>query len=410
MNQKLKKSVIRLMNNDKVAWFAGNILNKEFVRDNKLPMPTMATDGKQIFYHDDWIKKCSDEEIQFSIVHEFYHIIFKHCHWVADLKLNPKVSNIAQDIVINSMLEHDQIGKCPEGGIKGNRYGSVEITINGVDFEFDEPYKKSFLTIYKEIMAKIPPEPPKKKGQGQGKGKSNGPTMEQDGEKVDTLDETINKKLDQEGLDDVDGEVQQMNASAKMKGIGGGLARVLDGLTKGVVPWKNYIRPSIDRATAGFPTYSRPRRRSPPTNVITPSIKRIGVNVTVAIDTSGSIDNKTLQYFLGEIDNLLGSYPKGSVTVNALYHTDEVYSIQKSAKYIKDVISKVESGGTDHHDVFVKAEELNSKILICLTDGYSSYPARTNIGNVIFVCIEKSGTVPDFAKRIDVDLATFGGK
>ena len=140
-----------------------------------------------------------------------------------------------------------------------------------------------------------------------------------------------------------------------------------------------------------------------------PSIKRMGVNVTVAIDTSGSIDNKTLKYFLGEIDNLLNSYPKGSVTVNALYHTDRVYSIQKSAKYIKDVVSKVESGGTCHHDVFKKAEELNSKILVCLTDGYSDYPSTTTIKDTIFVCIEKSGRVPEFAKRIDIDMSTIGG-
>ena len=86
-----------------------------------------------------------------------------------------------------------------------------------------------------------------------------------------------------------------------------------------------------------------------------------------------------------------------------------MYSIQKSAKYIKDVVSKVESGGTSHQDVFVQAEELKSKVLICLTDGYTDYPKTTNIGNVIIVCIEKNGSTPDYARRIDVDMATFGG-
>ena len=402
------------MNNEKVAWFAGSILNKEFVSKNDMPMATMATDGVNIFYADKWIDKCTDQEIQFCIVHEFYHIIFKHCHYTAELKLDPKISNIAQDIVINAMLKEDDIGRCPDGGITPNYHGTVEITINGIDFSFKEAYKKSFLEVYKEIMSKIPPSSPQppngqgdgKGGKGQGKGK---PKMQQNGEDVDTLDENTPKKLNQEQQDDVDGEVQQMNASAKMKGINGGLARVLDVLTKGVVPWKNYIRPVVDRATAGFPTYSRPRRRSPPTNVITPSIKRVGVNVTVSIDTSGSISDAVLKYFLGEIDNMLCSYPKGSVTVNALYHTDKVYSVQKNAKYIKEVISKVESGGTCHRPVFEKAEELKSKILICLTDGYSSYPKTTTIRDVIFVCIDKDGTVPDFARRIDVDMATIIG-
>jgi len=417
MNLKLKKSVVKLMNNEKVAWFAGNILNKEFIKKDDLEMPTMATDGVNIFYSEEWIEKCTNEEIQFCIVHEFFHIIFKHCHYVADLKLHPMISNIAQDIVINSILQEDGIGSAPEGIIKGNHYGEVEIEVSGVKFSFKDAHKKSFLEIYKEIMSKIPtPPPPPKGGEGDGDGKGKGkqgqgnePSVKQNGQDVKTLDKTINKKLSQEQQDDVDGEVQQINASAKMKGIGGGLARALDALTKGVVPWKNYIRPVVDRATAGFPTYSRPRRRSPPTNVITPSIKRVGVNVTVAIDTSGSISDDVLKYFLGEIDNMLSSYPTGSVTVNALYHTDKVYSIQKNAKYIKEVVSKIESGGTCHHDVFDKSEELDSKILICLTDGYSSYPDTTTIRDVIFVCIEKDGRVPDFARRIDVDMATIIG-
>lgn len=406
MNKKLKKNIIKLMNNEKVEWFAGNILNKEFILKNDLPMPTMATDGINIFYTDEWIEKCSDEETQFSIVHEFFHIIFKHAHYVKELGLNPTVANIAQDIVINSILVSDNIGSCPKGVIRPNYYGETKIELNGKEFVFKDADKKNFLAIYKEIMKDMPEGGEKGKP---GEGGFPGVKIKQDGNDVKPLDKTINKKLSQEQKEDVDGEVQQLNAGAKIKGVGGSLARALEELTKGVVPWKNYIRPVVDRATAGFPTYSRPKRRSSPTNVIMPSIKRMGVNVTVAIDTSGSIGSKTLSYFLGEIDNLLSSYPKGSVKVNALYHTDRVYSIQKNAKYMKDIISKVEGGGTSHLEVFEKAEELNSKVLICLTDGYSEYPNTTTIKDVIFVCIDKNGRVPDFARRIDVDVSTIGG-
>jgi len=406
MNQKLKKNIIKLMNNSKVEFFAGNIINKEFILKNDLPMPTMGTDGVKIYYTDDWINKLSDEEIQFSIVHEFYHIMFMHPHYVAELGLNPEVSNIAQDIVINALLQHDGIGKPPKGVITANYNGTVNITLNGKEFKFEDAYTKSFLPIYREIMDNIPEQPKGGNGNGNGNGNSgNGePTMEQDGDGVKTLDKVIPKKLTKGEKEDVDGEINQINASGKMRGVDSGFARVLDKLTRGVVPWRNYIRPVIDRATAGFPTYSRPRRRVSGGQIIFPSIKRMGVNITVAIDTSGSIDNKTLSYFLGEIDNMMTSYPKGSVTVNALYHTSNVYSIQKSCKYMKDVISKVESGGTSHLEVFEKAEELKSKVLICLTDGYSEYPDTTSIKDVIFVCIEKSGSVPEFARRIDVDL------
>ena len=399
MNMKLKKCLVKLIDNKKVTWFAGSIINKEFILKNDLPMPTMGTDGLKIYYTESWVDKLDDNELMFSVVHEFYHILFKHPHWVQTLNLNQEVANIAQDIVINAMLIADDIGRAPNGVIRTNVYDTVRMNISGIDFKFEKCSEKNFLEIYKEIMSKIPPPI-----DGGYKIK-----MSQNGNKVNPLDKVIPKKLDKEQEEDVDGEVNQLNASAKIKGAGGSLARALDELTQGVVPWKNYIRPVIDRAAAGFPTYSRPKRRMPPTNIIMPSIKRVGINVTVAIDTSGSISNKILSYFLGELDNLFNSYPKNSVTANVLYHTDRVYSIRKDAKFIKSAISKVESGGTDHHEVFEKAEELKSKVLICLTDGYSSYPDTTTIKNVIFICIDKDGIVPDFAKRVDVDVNTIGG-
>ena len=381
------------MNNDKVAFFVGNILNKEFICKNDMDMPTMATDGKVIYYADEWIEKLNDEEIKFSVVHEFLHILFRHPHLVKTLSLNNEVANIAADIVINAILVSDSIGSAPDGVIKPD-WNGLNITINNVKFYFEEPENKNFLEIYKEIMDKLPTPPPG----------NNGYSMQQNGDNKETLDKIIPDKLTPEELEDNEGEANQINASAKTKGSSGALTRAIDELTKGVVPWQNYIRPVIDRATAGYPTYTRPKRRTSPTNVIFPSIKRMGVHVTVSIDTSGSISDKELSYYLGEIDNLLSSYPKGSVTVNALYHTDKVYSVTKSAKYIKDIVSKVESGGTSHLEVFEKAEELKSKVLICLTDGYSDYPDTTTIHNVLFVVTDKGGTVPPFAKRIDVNI------
>lgn len=404
MNTKLRKALIRMMNFDKVSFFVGEILNKEFVLDNSLPMPTMATDGVKIYYTDEWVDKCSDDELVFSIVHEFFHIIFKHPHFVKTMNLHQKASNIAQDVVINAILQKDGIGSAPEGVITANYNDTVTLDVNGQKIRIEKASEKSFLEVYK-LLPKIPPP---KDGGGNGQSDPYGNyKVKQDGESVGGKDNIIPKELTEEEQASIDEETNNIEAAAKSKGIGTAFARSVGELTKGVVPWKNYIRPSIDRATAGFPTYSNPNRRNTSRNIIKPSIKRLGVNVTVAIDTSGSIGKETLSYFLGEIQNILDSYPRGSVTANVLYHTDEVYAKQEKCKDMKEMMTTIKSGGTCHHDVFKQAEELNSKVLVCLTDGYTDYPATTTVQDTIIVCIEKNGSCPKFAKRIDVDTATW---
>ena len=396
-----------MMQLSKVDFFVGEILNKEFVLDNTLRIPTMATDGVKIYYTDAWVDKCTDDELIFCIVHEFMHIIFMHSHYTKTMNLHPEAANIAMDTVINAILQQDGIGTPIKGGITANYNGDVELNINGNLISVKEAHKKNFLEVYK--MISLPP-PDNRNGKGEGEGGYGKNKVQQDGKNVKANDDIIPQSLTEEQQSDVRADVNSIEAKSKMKGIGSSFARCMVELTKGVVPWKNYIRPVVDRATAGFPTYSRPNRRETSSNIIIPSIKRMGVQVTVAIDTSGTIKQKELGYFLGEIDNLMNSYPKGSVSVNTLYHTDKVYSIQKNCKYMKDIITQTRSGGTCHHDVFKQSEDLNSKILICLTDGYSSYPLSTTIGNVIFICIAKGGSVPTFAKRVDVDTTTWGIK
>ena len=400
MNTKLRKALIKMMQSSKVDFFVGEILNKEFVLDNKLPMPTMATDGLKILYTDEWVDKCSMEELIFSITHEFMHIIFKHPDAVKTMNLHPQKANIAMDVVINGMLCKDNIGSAPEGVIKPDYYGTVELDFGKQGkVTVKEAHNKSFLEVYKML--------PDFKDDGSGG--YGGTIKDGDGEEIRATDDLIPQKLTEEQSQEVDAGVHNIEANGKMKGVGTSFTRKLDELTKGVVPWKNYIRPAVDRAVAGYPTYSKPNRRGHGLGgIIRPSIIREGINVTVAVDTSGSISNRVLSYFLGEIDNLMNSYPKGSVTANCMYHTDEVYRIEKDCKLTKEMLGEIKSGGTCHHEVFEKSEELNSKVLICLTDGYSDYPETTTIGNVIFVCIEKSGSVPAFAKRVDVDSSTWG--
>lgn len=68
-------------------------------------VPTMATDGKKVFYHPAVLKAWPLHEIQGVIVHEWLHGALLHCHRYSKLNVQSKETyNIAADYVVNDMV------------------------------------------------------------------------------------------------------------------------------------------------------------------------------------------------------------------------------------------------------------------------------------------------------------------
>lgn len=141
--------------------------------------------------------------------------------------------------------------------------------------------------------------------------------------------------------------------------------------------------------------------------LIIPGYVKEGVKVAIGIDTSGSIGTQEIMYYLGEIENLFKQFDHGSVTATLLLHHSHVYR-QYDIDDIRDLGKlKTESGGTSHVDVFEKAEEMNAKVLICLTDGFSSFPESTSIQKVLWIVTNENGMshIPDnLGKKIHIPL------
>jgi len=65
-------------------------------------------DGKINFYYNEkFINKFPPEELMFIIAHEFYHIVRMHLDRAARRRMNPRLYNIAADMIINENILRD---------------------------------------------------------------------------------------------------------------------------------------------------------------------------------------------------------------------------------------------------------------------------------------------------------------
>src|ERR1039458_4147766 len=73
--------------------------------------PTMATDGKNLYFNRKFTEALSDANIQFVICHEILHCAFEHFTRLNGRK--PEMWNMATDYAINWMLKRDGVGEIP---------------------------------------------------------------------------------------------------------------------------------------------------------------------------------------------------------------------------------------------------------------------------------------------------------
>lgn len=81
----------------------------------------MTTKGMNFIYSPTFLKDLSQKEVNFITLHEDFHLLFNHPKRTVTGQYNPKMSNIAQDMIINHIIwediNHDfvEIPKSPDG-------------------------------------------------------------------------------------------------------------------------------------------------------------------------------------------------------------------------------------------------------------------------------------------------------
>ncbi len=370
------------------------------------PIPTMATNGKAIYYSPAFVESLTPEEVQGVLAHEVMHCALgHHCRrgqrqrrlWnkAADYAINPLVLENGLTLPTDALIKKEYEGLSAE-----EIYSRLlEEGISGSGAPQSQPQSGSGAG----GSSASTPQPPSQSNSGDGNRKS----QEQKGDSQDTSAQQPEPGKPAESSVDADdsntpgpggfGEVldatdddgnpaseaettrqaeewaiaaEQAMRTAKACGhAAAGIDRPLEEARQSKQDWRAILREFIAATVPSDYRWSPPNRRFIASGLYLPSIHREGVGkIVIGVDTSGSIGNRELQEFADEISAI--SDQAQPELIHVVYCDASVSGAQEFGPSEPIVLEPKGGGGTDFRPVFewVEQHDVVPACLIYLTD------------------------------------------
>lgn len=306
---------------------------------------TAGTDGRYFYYNRDFISKLNKQETIFLVAHEVEHCVYDHMGRRGSR--NPKAWNAAADYVINYELHEHNVGKLPDP------------KTSGVTACFDAKYKGMFAEEVYELLMKDPnqqfPEFDVHMEPGDGKG-----------EAMSAEDRRILG-------DEIRNAVMQA-AKASAGNTPAGVKRMLQDMTEPQMNWRELLQLKIQSMVKSDFTWQRCSRKMQASGIYLPATNNdFKVTAAIAIDCSGSMDDKMLRDLLSEVKGIMEQFTEFELLVWCF--DTRVYGF---AKFTQDNLSDIDDyeihggGGTDFmcNWTYMKQEDICPERFIVMTDGY----------------------------------------
>jgi predicted metal-dependent peptidase len=322
-------------------------ISLETEEKKNMSVPTMATDGKKLYYDPEWVQSISLQELMGVIAHEIGHIILHH---IARRQSREVLRwNVATDYADNALILKEF--KLPQGALY-NR-----------DFE-----EKSAEWIYTQL--------PETKvtavcidSHDEWSGWGNGDDGD-DSQKQGSADTGAAVK---EGLSSDDLEQQwreriaQAATLARMAGkFPGHLQTVVNGILQPKPNWKTILQDLIVSSAKSNFRLVPPHKKHLWRGFYLPSVTGEELNIAVAVDSSSSISDDEIKEFLAEVKGICDSFENYTIY---LFICDTKIQ-QRYELHNYDPLPKVVSGrgGTSFKEPFEEAKKLDISSLVYLTD------------------------------------------
>ena len=326
--------------------------------------PTLATDGKNFYYNSDFVLKLgSIDKVIFGFAHEVLHCIYDHIPRTGDR--DRKLSNIAQDYVINADLVHYGVGKA----------------IDEIDIIYDKKYFNwSFEAVYDELMENMEVidlddliegllddhiDPEEGDGDGDGDGSNGGD--------VSTKRPRFTKAQKEAMKDEIREAVLQAAQSSGAGNLPGGIQRIVNNLTNPKMDWRSLINMKIPSLAKNDYSYQRFNKKYMQSGIVVPGLNREeAIDVCIGIDTSGSITQKILEEQLSEVVGLMDMYEE--FTIRIWQFDTGIYGYAEFTKdNASDILNyEIKGGGGTDFDAnweFMKEQGIEPEMFIMFTDG-----------------------------------------
>ena len=343
--------------------FFGNLATRMKMVEASDWCSTLATDGRNFYYNLGFVNKLTPKEAEFGFAHEVLHNVFDHMG--RRESRDPQLSNIAADFAANQILKDERIGTVPS---------FIKI------FQDDKYRGWSYEQIYQDLYDKAEKIDLSQLGELLDE-HLDGEGDDGDGEGEDGDNEGKGKgrpKLTAEEKKQIRDEIKEaMVAAAQSAGAGkvpAGIARMIKDFTEPKMDWRQLLRMNIQSILKSNFSFARPNRKSQQCGAILPGMmNEETIDVSVAIDMSGSISDKMAKDFLSEVKGIMDEYKDFKLDIWC-FDTD-IYGYKQFTGDTADEINDYQcqgGGGTDFEAnwQFMKDNDINPKKFIMFTDGY----------------------------------------
>lgn len=352
ISQIISASVLRLRM--KSPFFAALALFARFIPTQKLT--TAATDGKDIFFNPEYMRSLPIDQQDGLLLHEVLHAALLHVPRRGTR--DGKLWNIAADIAINGMIAQQGGYQLPEGGLRDPKLEHLSV---------EEIYElllqeDSDRNLTNPDLLSQPPEDAQT---------DSSEHTNSDG--ADSLSQTKKAALEAHWKN----ALQQADAIARSVNQGKlptGMERELSTLTSPQLDWRSYLWRYLVQTPTDFTGFDR---RFIGRGLYLETLEGESVQVYLAVDTSGSIDQDRLQIFLNEVQGILNSYPHLRCD---LYYVDaEAYGPYPLNP--NSILPKPKGGGGTSFVPFFDQVQANwdgysRGVCVYLTDGYGTFPEK----------------------------------
>lgn len=321
---------------------------------------TAATDGRNFYYNSEFVNKLPQKQVEFLVGHEVLHVVYDHMGRRQDR--DAQLYNVAADYCVNADLIDSKIGeKITSVPILYDRKYAGMSSEEVYDLLYENAEKINVNDLIKQMLDEHLDDGDDDSEEGEGQGEGGRPGKMTAEEKKALRDEIREAVL-------------QAAEAAGAGNCPAGVKRMIKQLTNPQLNWRELIRQQVQSLVKADFTWARMNRKGQHLDAILPGSNFAEtIDVSVAIDASGSMSGEMLRDILSEVKGIMEAFDDFKLDVWTF--DTEVYGYEK---YTPDNLDDIDSydlqggGGTmfECNWEFMRENELTPKLFIMFTDGY----------------------------------------
>jgi hypothetical protein len=309
-------------------------------------VPTAATDGRTVFFNPEFAASLKPSELDAVMVHELLHAAL--LHQTRRARRDPRLWNIAADIVVNGIIRTEKHLALPDGAV-------VDPVL--AKFEVEEVYERLLGSKREFVFEWI------------------GADLLEPGDGSHECAEALRAHWR-----DAIRHAQTLVESVAGGKVPRGMLRHVGQVTDPPLDWRTLLWRFLVRTPVDFAGFDR---RFIGRGMYLEELAGETVRVRVAVDTSGSISSAELGVFLSEVREILSLYPG---LEGELYFADS--ALYGPYEFSEEGMRRSRGGGGTSFVPFFRRMELEGDgngVLIYLTDGHGTFPREAPAQEVLWV-------------------------